>query len=107
MGNIKMMDMDDKICSFCGKEATAYWHGLGGSTINCCRECATTILPKLMADAILDDDPFNWKHINIIGILKEFWYGVACSLRRAKIKTEPAVLASLRKEKEREKELGR
>ena len=40
------------ICTFCGERgATSEWRGLL-SEVTCCRQCALSILPKFIADAL-------------------------------------------------------
>jgi len=38
-------------CLFCDSQASATWQGQNG-TVNVCQNCATDVLPRLIADAI-------------------------------------------------------
>jgi hypothetical protein len=51
LGNQTEIWGKDPECSFCGEIATGAWHGK--DKIFVCVSCATTILPKIIADATL------------------------------------------------------
>lgn len=44
------------VCSFCGGEAQSYWQGI--ECVRTCSKCAIEVLPKLMADAIVQDNRY-------------------------------------------------
>ncbi len=74
MAAIKGSGKEGKKCSFCGEEnATAFWDG--PVVVFCCNECATSTLPKLIADAL--DGGYVRALWDEKRVLLSFWRGVA------------------------------
>ena len=73
----------DVRCDICGEQAVAHW--LGTRDIFVCRECACAILPRLIADAVVQDDVRRAASIQyaLLEIVKEFWRGAFHSVMRA------------------------
>ena len=66
---------DDAECSFCGGFPHAAW--AGKRDVFVCARCATSILPKLIADASMGS-PFNYNEGKVLrAVEKHFWKAVA------------------------------
>ncbi len=73
-------------CSFCGcSEVHCFWSD--SETVRCCRNCALTVLPELVADAVVQDQESSNLLDNIDSALAEFevkfWRACSKSLLRA------------------------
>lgn len=70
------------VCFNCGNRASAVWQGSEGS-VEVCGLCATEVLPKLIADAVIVTPtergtlPFI-RHLEAVGA--SYWYAVAARL---------------------------
>ena len=84
MGNIKRLDMREDIpCSFCGSNASGVWFAKGDRVkedVFCCRCCATTVLPVLIADSISDNEQSFYRDRDTIK--RSFWRAYAFRLLR-------------------------
>ncbi len=82
----ELLGEDATRCAFCGQLAQAYWRG--ERVVGCCDLCATAILPKLAADALVGP---QGAHRTIIARLREaerrakaaFWEAAACAIANA------------------------
>lgn len=79
LGNKNEFFDDDPKCTFCGKVPTGAWHVR--QTVYVCVSCATTILPKLIADATLF--PYRNDEKEILKAIKfNFMKGLACIFKK-------------------------
>lgn len=66
-------------CALCGKGATAVWHGHGrdgfGTEVGVCCECASTVLPKLILDAVIPKLPLKNERSDAMKWALEMWNG--------------------------------
>ena len=75
LGNQTEVWGKDPKCSFCGELATGAWHGK--ENVYVCVSCATTILPKIIADATLFPNRNNSDQI-LKAIGGNFWKASSC-----------------------------
>lgn len=72
-------------CHFCGNASAAYW--TQQTTVEVCHECAETILPALIADAVAGrGDPAAVRQRAERGLERvtaAYWKAVAAALERA------------------------
>ena len=76
----------EKSCSFCGgSEVHCFWSD--SETVRCCQKCALTVLPALVADAVVQDRESSNLLDNIDSALAKFevnfWRACSKSLLRA------------------------
>lgn len=91
-------------CVLCGGEPQAYWHRKG-DMIFICRQCALNDLPRLIADAVMNnapssfDLPWDSKNARLSGALKDvelaYWRAGACAIETKAKAREEQGLASL------------
>ena len=72
-------------CDICGeKNGTVYWQGVV-KRIEVCQDCAKTILPRLIADAVVMHDRARLIEIGKLAMLeieKNFWRSFAAGIQR-------------------------
>lgn len=81
-GEVEEIDLyPDAKCSICGNKPVAMWRG--AEEIFVCHNCAIKILPRLVADAIIDDYRAYDKFLRESQAVKTaFLEGIACALHR-------------------------
>jgi hypothetical protein len=79
-GTEKIIDMfPDAKCDICGHNAGAMW--CGKKTIFICSHCAVSVLPQLIADAILSDVQVrDYSHLlqEVEKAKSAFWQAATC-----------------------------
>lgn len=68
-------------CIFCHEPGVAYWH-TSDVNVCICSDCATTALPKLIADAATAKDPLADLNKVLATVTSNFWRGAAKSFQR-------------------------
>jgi len=69
-------------CSFCGDASVAHW--TQRKTVEVCRECAETVLPVVIADAVISSDPAHHAERSLERVTSAYWKAVAGAVVRAR-----------------------